>query len=633
MQVKTILAAIVLCVVFYCAGVVTHVMLADKKNGKSTEHISHNQEQDATVWTCSMHPQIQQSSPGQCPICGMDLIPLKTNTDSSQRGKPVLELSDYAMKLADVQTASVKKKYVSTQVRMVGKVAFAETNIAYITSRIAGRIDRLYVDYTGIPVKKGDHLVSIYSPDLYAAQQELIQSLSADTRTLDAVREKLRLWGLQDSQIAEIENRKSPSDHITIYAPINGIVIHKEVVEGMYVDTGTKIYTIADLNVVWVKMDAYENDVQLVRYGQPVEFTTEAYPGKTFQGTISFIDPVLDTATRTVKVRVNVENSDGLLKPGMFVNAVVNVTVGKDGIVIDEALAGKWISPMHPEIVKNQPGECDVCGMPLVRAETLGYGNSQSIEPPLVIPASAPLITGKRAVIYKADPDKKGTFSGVEIQLGMRAGDYYIVLSGLREGDRVVTNGNFKIDSAIQIQAKPSMMNPMDQYMQSGDGSKQSVQSSSFDIPDAFRESLLPLFKAYFALHHALSRDSMEGALTSSQDILNALDSVDYSGLSPDPHSRWEKETGELRAIVSKSISSATIIEMREYFHQASEIVIQCARLFGVPQSFKLYLFHCPMAFNDTGAAWIQDTPDVENPYFGSAMFSCGMQTEVIDHK
>jgi Cu(I)/Ag(I) efflux system membrane fusion protein len=199
-----------------------------------------------------------------------------------------------------------------------------------------------------------------------------------------------------------------------------------------------------------------------IRYGQKVEFTTEAYPGEAFNGTISFIDPMLDPMTRTVKVRVNVANSDGRLKPELFVRAVVRTKVTGAGMVMDEDMAGKWICPMHPSVVKAGQGTCDICGMDLVTTESLGYVTAkQAGLPPLVIPASAPLITGKRAVVYVRLTDReKPTFEGREILLGPRAGNYYLVKEGLAEGELVVTNGNFKIDSALQIQAKPSMMNP-----------------------------------------------------------------------------------------------------------------------------------------------------------------------------
>ncbi len=431
----------------------------------------------AQTWTCSMHPQIKLPKAGKCPLCGMNLIPLESSSDD-EGGLRELSVSENSAKLMEIETVPVERRFVTADVRMVGKIDYDETRVSYITAWVPGRLDRLFVDYTGVPIKKGDHLVSLYSPELLSAQEELLQAIKAvkelersdvsivrDTTeaTVTAVREKLRLWGLTPEQIKEIEQRGKANDHVTIYAPAGGIVIHKNAQEGMYVKTGTRIYTIADLSQVWVNLDAYESDLAWLRYGQQVQFTTESYPGEVFSGSISFIQPVLDEATRTIKVRVNVSNEDGRLKPGMFIRAVAEAQVATGGRVMDTALAGKWISPMHPEIVKDTAGSCDVCGMPLVRAESLGYVGSEPTDEdqPLVIPASAALLTGKRAIVYVRVPDrKKPTFEGREIVLGPRAGDYYVVKHGLVAGERVVTRGAFKLDAELQIQAKPSMMTP-----------------------------------------------------------------------------------------------------------------------------------------------------------------------------
>ncbi len=434
------------------------------------------------VWTCSMHPQIRQPKPGKCPICAMNLIPAvdhNSGGNTKMAGGPHLTVTPEAMKLMEVQTSPVERKYVQTVVRMVGKIEYDEARLGYITAWVGGRLDRLFVDYTGVTVKKGDHMVKLYSPELLSAQEELLQAIRAvrelkesgvgivretAQETVEAVREKLRLWGLTKQQIDDIQSREKISDHVTIYAPMGGIVIHKSAQEGMYVQTGTRIYTIADLTRLWVVFDAYESDLTWLHHGQPIQFMTEAYQGEVFEGTIVFIDPVLDEKRRTVKVRVNVSNEDGRLKPGMFVRGTVRVKVARGGRVMDPGLAGKWIGPMHPEIIKDTPGACDICGMPLVKVEEMGFVGSQEAESakPLVVPASAVLITGTRAIVYVKLPETdRPMFEGREIVLGPRAGDYYIVRSGLGDGELVVTQGNFKIDSALQLNAKPSMMNPL----------------------------------------------------------------------------------------------------------------------------------------------------------------------------
>ncbi|MFT7641706.1 MAG: Cu(I)/Ag(I) efflux system membrane fusion protein, partial [Pirellulaceae bacterium] len=439
-------------------------------NGSPDPHAGHAEV--PTIWTCSMHPQVKRNGPGKCPLCAMDLIPVK----ASSGGMRTITISPTARKLMEIETSPVERRIVTAEVRMVGKVEYDETRLSHITAWVSGRLDRLYVDYTGVKVNKSDHLVYIYSEQLYSAQVELIQALKsqrqrpASTTTLiqpiDLVkssREKLRLLGVTAKQIAEIEQLGTPTDHIVIYSPIGGVVIEKLRQEGDRVRTGDRIYTVADLRQVWIKLDAYESDLAWLRYGQDVEFSVEAYPGETFSGRIAFIDPVLDKSTRTVKVRVNVANENGRLKPEMFVRAIVRSQVAAGGNILDPNLVGKWISPMHPEIVKDEPGLCDICEMPLVRAETLGFvsSNPQGDAKPLVIPTTAALVTGTRAIVYVEVPTAtEPTFEGREIVLGPRAGAYYLVRSGLKEGELVVTNGNFKLDSALQISAKPSMMTP-----------------------------------------------------------------------------------------------------------------------------------------------------------------------------
>jgi len=452
---KLVLVIIIAFILGYFVSSLTH------KPSSGSEDRYSSKQAVSQKWYCSMDPQIIRNGPGKCPICGMDLVPMPSDTTVGV-GPSELVVSEEAAKLMEIATSVVQRKFVTNEIRMVGKIDYDETRVKNITAWVPGRIDRLYVDFTGITVNKGDHMVYLYSPQLISAQAELLQASKAagnikagtsdlvrqsTLATLEATREKLRLLGLGTEQIENIESSGKPQTHITINSPMGGIVIHKNATEGMYVDTGTPIYTVADLSRLWVKLDAYESDLPWIRYGQEVEFTTQAYPGEVFKGTISFIDPVLNDKTRTVKVRVNVDNSEGKLKPQMFVKAIVRSRIAAGGRVMAPEMAGKWICPMHPDVVKSATGSCDICGMDLVTTESLGFIKADA-------PEKAPLVIPSR---------EKPTYQGREIVLGPRAGDYYIVKSGLQEGEIVVTNGNFKIDSAMQIQAKPSMMNPQGQ--------------------------------------------------------------------------------------------------------------------------------------------------------------------------
>jgi Cu(I)/Ag(I) efflux system membrane fusion protein len=608
---------------------------------RAVDHSQHEHGDAASsekkTWTCSMHPQIQQPKPGKCPLCFMGLVPVESG--GTDEGPRRLTLTPTAVKLAAIRTAPVERRFVDADIRMVGKVAHDESRIRYITAWVPGRLDRLYVDYTGISVREGDHLVYLYSPELITAQQELLQALRTFKKfgsgkpTVTAAREKLKLWGLSPKQIREIETRAKPMDHLTIYSPISGVVIRKNAVQGMYVKTGTKIYTIADLSHVWVKLDAYESDLSWIRYGQTVEFKTEAYPGDVFTGRIAFIDPELNPGTRTVKVRINVPNPHHKLKPEMFVHAVVRSKLSVSGKVMVPELAGKWISPMHPEIIKDGPGKCDVCGMPLVKAEELGYiaADGEGQEAPLVIPASAPLITGKRAVVYTAVVGKEGTFEGKEIVLGPRAGDYYLVKEGLKEGESVVVNGAFKIDSDLQIQAKPSMMSleggAAPGHHHAIDGARESRGAAA--APAAFRESVDAVADAYFDVHYALSCDSLADAQKGTEKLLEKLAKVDMNLLSGSAHMDWMKEQKKIEDS-SRMIGRAKDIEAaRTQFEVLTGSLTAVIKTFGTGKT-EIYRFHCPMAFDNKGAYWLQKNKDTRNPYFGASMLICKDSVEPL---
>ena len=614
----------------------------------------------ALFYTCSMHPQVQLPDPtAKCPFCGMNLIPV-TAGSGQEDGPRELTLSPRAMKLAEVETTVVERRFVTADVRMVGKVEYDETKLAYITAWVPGRLDRLYVDYTGVSVNEGDHLVYLYSPDLLAAQEELFQSMSTanDLKkstssylrgqsrvSIESAKEKLRLWGLSERQIDEIRRKGTPTDHITINSPISGIVMHKNAVEGMYVQTGTRIYTIVDLSRVWVKLDAYESDLTWLHYGQEVEFRTEAYPGEIFKGKIAFIDPILNPNTRTVKIRVNLPNPDGKLKPNMFVRATVKSRVAQAGKVMDPGLAGKWISPMHPEIVKDEPGQCDICGMNLVSAESLGYVSAETgtKQAPLVIPASAPLITGKRAVVYvEKEP---GKYEGREIELGPRAGDYYLVQSGLEEGEQVVVKGNFKIDSAIQILAKPSMMNPEGGGPAPGhqhgtpavtpgtgrhDGHESATMTEAFHVPESFRQQLGSAVSVYLELQRAFSHDELEQAKRGAEKFRVAVDAIDMSLLDGPAHMAWMKFLNDLKQGADRMLAASEIKDARQAFEPVSNALIGAVRQFGNSGNQPLFVYHCPMAFGGRGGDWMQSKQGTENPYYGSRMFQCGTLKETL---
>lgn len=640
---KSILLLLFSICIAYGVGLYSGKLLIQKPKSKD-ENLEQAGSSEKAKYTCSMHPQIQLlDKDAKCPLCGMALIPVSQSSASDSQGLREIKLSQRAQKLAEIETAVVERKYVTTEVRMAGKIEYDESRIAYITARVPGRLERLFVDYTGIKVKKGDHLVQIYSPELYTAQEELIQAIATannlskstnefikeqSLQNIKSAREKLTLWGLSDEQIKELEKDGSASERVTFKSPIEGVTVEKKAVEGMYVNTGTEIYKIADLSKVWVKLDAYESDLPWIHFGQEVEFYTEAYPGEIFKGQIAFIDPVLNAKTRTVKIRVNLPNPNEKLKPDMFVRAIVKSRIAKGGKVMEPGLQGKWISPMHPEIIKDAPGECDICGMDLVSAESLGYVSveGEDDQKPLVVPASAPLITGKRAVVYVEK--SPGVYEGRDVVLGTRASDYYIVEKGLQAGERVVVNGNFKIDSAIQILAKPSMMNPPSEDAPQDESHHDHFENhthlKTLTLNNSTRTAINEVMEKYYRIQFHLSRDDLEEAQKSTESLKSILE-VHQSTHENDPGLLdWAAVLNDLSAPIELIIKSDSLTVARSSFHDLSgKTISMMGRIKNWDQS-PVFQYHCPMAFKGKGASWLQPKKGTENPYYGSAMFKCG---------
>lgn len=372
-----------------------------------------------TIWTCSMHPQIKMDKPGKCPICGMDLIPLE---ESGSSGKDTIidpnsiQLSEEALALANVQTSVVSSENPVKVIRLYGKIQPDEQLMQSQTATVNGRVERLWVNFTGESVKKGQTLASVYSPEVYTAQQELLETArmgdsQQKTYLLNAAREKLRLWNLTEQQIAAVEKSGKASPIVEIKATTSGRVVAKQVSKGDYINQGGVLFQITDLSRVWAVFQAYEEDLPFLKTGSVINFALQAVPGKLFSGKISFIDPVINPTTRTAGIRVELNNSDGKLKPEMFVTGNVKAALAKN---------------------KDQ----------------------------LVIPQSAVLWTGQRSIVYVKTPGTSvPTFTMREIELGPSLSGAYVVLNGLASGEEIVTNGAFAIDASAQLEGKQSMMN------------------------------------------------------------------------------------------------------------------------------------------------------------------------------
>ena len=600
----------------------------------------------ADEYTCSMHPSVRlPDADAKCPICFMDLIPVAAG---SQDGGDLLTLSESAVALSRIETMKAGRFFPSAEVRLYGKLGYDETSVARISAYFPGRIDRLFVNYVGVTVNEGDHLAEMYSPELLAAFEELRQAKKSldqsesasdfmrDTarQIMDASREKLRLFGISQEQIARVEGGEFDSDQLTVYSPIGGVVTRLAAREGDYLETGDRIATVANLSRLWLDLEAYESDLPLLRWGLPITFTVEAHPGEVFEGRVSFIEPMVDDRTRTAAVRVAVDNTDGRLNPGMFATAIARPKVAADGVVVSDDLAGKWVCPMHPTIVLDLAGSCDICGMDVVSAESLGIvGDPSLVETPLVIPRSAVLFTGTRSIVYVRVVDQEEpTYEGRVVQLGPLAGNFYTVRTGIDEGEDIVVHGAFRVDSAMQLLAKPSMMMPGGGrggtiHNHGGDDFDLSSKDTESTAPNSFIEGLDPVYGAYLNAQERLADDDLGGFLEAVIDLNTSIISVNTSGLSGESLGLWTQSSKQL----SVGLDGADIEVARHKFEMMTAGVMALQDRFGNPRGETLHVAFCPMAFDFKGAQWIQRGTEINNPYFGDAMLRCGEIQEMLE--
>ncbi len=505
-------------------------------------------------------------------------------------------------------------------VRMLGMVVEDETRVAALTSRVEGRLDKIYVDFTGVQVTKGDPMVTIWSPTLIKNQVELFETLrtkTPDESVVKGAEEKLIQAGLTAEQVEEIKNKKKPISYLTLRAPISGTVTKKMAVLGQFVREGTEMYIVNDLSQVWIKLDAYETDIPWIRYGQDVSFTTAAYPGKKFTGKVLFIDPLLDTKTRTVKVRLEAPNPENQLKPGMFVTAELQSEIGKTGKVIKSEWTGKYICPIHPrDQASDTPGICPDSGLQMKPASSFGYAQGDDTIPPLVIPDTAPLITGKRAVVYVEIPNADSpTYELREIVLGPRAGSHYVVYDGLTEGELVVTNGAFKIDSAMQIMAKPSMMH-QPHPLTSGTEPKMAEEViKRIKVPHDFLDSLTPLITQYLRLKDAFAEQNKEDIQTSASKILQHLCDVSLKGMDSNALEVWNRLSAQLKQSLTNIIVMQNLRDGTSAFDTLSEVLVRLLMAFRHNLNKTLFVYFCSSVFDGAGAYWIEDRDKPRNPY------------------
>jgi len=566
----------------------------------STPDDTHNHETEEAenqMWTCSMHPQIMQPEPGDCPICGMDLIPAEVGAEGLEANQ--FKLSQNAMALANIETTIIGNNTNEISGLMLsGKINENEKTNSIQTAHFGGRIEKLFVNSTGEKIYQGQQLALIYSPQLVTAQKELLTTLESkndDLTLYNAVRNKLKLWKLSENQINKIEASKAIITNFPVYANVSGIVTKKMVEEGNYVKEGQSLLMISNLNTVWADFDAYEKQLSSIKVGDEISITTNANPNKEIKAKISFIDPVLNTSTRTVIVRTKLNNKKGELKPGMFIKG-------------------------------------------LLSAKALNNQNEALV----TVPKTAVLWTGKRSVVYVKQKGSEPVFELRDVTLGNEIGSSYEIIEGLNTNEEIVTNGTFTVDAAAQLQGKKSMMSPEGGRVVTGHENHIGMQDTDntqkeevavverIKVNPKFQEQLSTVFTNYLAIKDALVNDDNMLAQKAAITFQENLEKVDMKLLKDSKsHNLWMPILKELKTSSSKISSLADIKTQREHFISLSNNVIKSVEAFGVNK--KIYKQFCPMANNDNGAYWLSTDENIKNPYFGEMMLKCGSTKEIIN--
>ena len=529
------------------------------------------------VYTCAMHPDIHSDNPGICPICAMDLVPARS-IEHESLAPTTLALSPRAAALARLRTAPVLRVDGATGTRrLAGRVRPDESRQRTVTSWIEGRIDRLLVRTTGTRVNRGRALARLYSPEVFTAHQDLLSAArqvtrlgqasaavrQAATAALEASRDRLRLLGIEDAELHAMEQASAPTRSVSIRSPFSGTVLERLVSEGEYVRAGTPLFRIADLGAVWVELDVFERDLALLTPGAEVSLQLAAVPGLTLEGEVSFVDPVVDPATGATHVRVEVSNQDGTLRPGMVVEG------------------------------------------------TLTLERSEGEPQPLVIPASAPLFTGRRAVVYvDVSEPSRPLYEARSVVLGPRVGERFEVIAGLAEGEHVVTHGAFALDAELQLRGGEGMMAQADD----GDRLEPSLE---------LRGHLAKLVMQAVHLAAHLATDDATAAARSAAAVAEAIDAVDVSDSPAAVAATWRSAALQDQAPVLRAAQD--LASLRRALPALQHSLESLLGSFGNPTDETLFVAECPMAFGPgESARWLQLGDAVTNAYRGQQMLSCG---------
>ena len=536
------------------------------KNGTQPvqEHSEPSSNQtESEIWTCSMHPQIRQNEPGDCPICGMDLIPASQGSSDNEIG---FQMTADAIKLANIQTTIIGNADANegATLKLNGKIQANETKSASLVTHIPGRIEKLYVSYTGEQVNKGQKIATIYSPELITAQKELLEAKKIQDISpglLTAAKNKLKYWKIGEQVIQDILTSGTIRENFNIYADHSGVVNQKRVSVGDYRSTGEVLFDVQNLYSLWALFDVYENDLSQVKTGRNIYFTTPSALNKRFKAKITFVNPVIDPNTRAATIRAEVSNTTGKLKPEMFITGELQTSKKSDN---------------------------------------------------LTVPKSAVLWTGQRSVVYVKIPDTDiPSFEYREIEIADATASGYAVVSGLAYGEEVVTNGAFVIDASAQLNNQVSMMNK--NVMAKNAVHSNHLPDYTNTTPQIFKEQLTAIASTYLLLKDALVASDQQKAAENVNDILDNTEKVDMSLVKDKAHIYWMEQLKAIQAHGKKIGESEDIEEQRNQFDFLSQALIKSLKVFGV-EGDTFYVQHCPMANDNDGAAWLSKHEKILNP-------------------
>jgi membrane fusion protein, copper/silver efflux system len=592
---KTILAALIAVAISACS-----------KSESSKQAVKDN----VDYWTCTMHPSVHAKTPGKCPICSMDLVPvmkkvsndntggMTKNASDSMGGMPMSSPSQKAestefmvpverQQQIGVTYATVTKRPIELSIRSVGILESDSSKMFDYVARVDGYVQELKVNSPGQQVSQGEPLLTIYSPDLRSTEQELVNLLNdrdrngrgSNDQLIEASKRRLKLWNVSDQEIAELEKSRKPSDQLMLRSPFDGVVGEVMARPGMSVKMGDKLATVLDLSTLWIWAEFYENEVSLLKQGQTIDVNLPAFPNQAFKGQIAVINPVIDPAKRTARVRIDIPNAKEQLRPGMYANVEVKIDDGEG----------------------------------------------------LTIPVQAALPTGERMLVFLDRGQGKLLPRYVKVGRsfttfdGQQEESYYQVINGVKEGDRIVDSANFLIDAESQVQGA----------LKDWEGEQQppatpGVNQISPPQGSDFGSLVKVLLDSYKGMQGILAESEFPKVSAEAQDLQKQVHLL-LEIEPPSKPDRYQDLLGKLHSSADE-FTPDNIEQARIDFGQFSAALIAFLREFMPQLDDPLYTIECPV-WKKSPAVWLQDSTRVKNPFLGSDMPSCGtVQGEIHAH-